>query len=349
MDDVLVLMFVFLCMQCVESTSCPATCMCTNVETSCRSASLQRVPDDLSEDTVKLVLTNNSFPELGSKHLRSLTRLKFVDLSKNRIETIGSRVLCTSKEMEILKLNDNNIEIEKNDTFYCLKKLRHLSLKNNRISSIPQSLFQNNVNLVVLDLSYNHITFLEPHIFQQNLLLSYVRIKANPISRVSNFTALSEYLNVLDIEFCGQPSLISHQRFLTLETEQNMTQVKDLLAKDLTNRDRLFIFAVLKPKLDALGYNELDYLYPNVTTRTVTAYSGAPVFCYCKLFSRWYWCIDKTSSCPGMKDVFRSQTCKFYKKKDTHKMSWTPNKQAEAKPILPILVLILVLSILVTF
>jgi len=307
------------------------------------------VPDDLSEDTVKLVLTNNIFPELGSKHLRSLTRLNFVDLSKNRIETIGSRVLCTSEELEILNLNDNNIEIKKNDTFYCLKKLRHLHLKNNQISSIPQSLFQNNVNLVVLDLSYNHITFLEPHIFQQNLLLSYVIIEANPIRSVSNFTALSEYLNVLDIEFCGQPSVISYQRYPTLETEQNMTQVKDLLAKDLTNRDRLFIFDVLKPKLDALGYIELDYLYPNVTTLTVTTYSGAPVFCYCKLFSRSYWCIDTTPSCPDMKDAFRNQTCNLYKKRDTHKRSLTANKQAKANPILPILVLILVLSILVTF
>jgi Leucine-rich repeat (LRR) protein len=307
------------------------------------------VPDDLSEETIKLVLTNNSFPELGSKHLRSLTRLKSVDLSKNRIETIGSRVLCTSEELEVLKLNDNNIEIEKNDTFYCLKKLRILSLKNNQISSIPQSLFQNNVNLVVLDLSYNHITFLEPHIFQQNLVLSYVVIEANPISSVSNFTALSKYLNVLDIDFCGQPSVISYQRYLTLETEQNMTQVKDLLAKDLTNGDRQSIFVVLKPKLDALGYNQLDYLYPNVTTRTVTTYSGAPVFCYCKLFSRWYWCIDKTSSCPGMKDAFRNQTCNLHKKRDIHKMMRTANKQADAKPILPILVLILVLSILVTF
>jgi hypothetical protein len=307
------------------------------------------VPDDLSEDTVKLVLTNNSFPELGSKHLTSLTRLNLVDLSKNHIETIGSRVLCTSEQLEILNLNDNNIKIEKNDTFDCLKKLRRLSLKNNQISLIPQSLFKNNVDLVVLDLSYNHITFLEPRVFQQNQLLSYVIIEANPISSISNFTALSEYLNVLDIDFHGQPSVISYQRYPTLETKRNMTQVKDLLAKDLTNRDRLFIFDVLKPKLKALGYHELDYLYPNVTTRTVTTYSGAPVFCYCELFSMWYWCIDKTLGCPDMKDAFRNQTCKLHKKRDTHRTSWTANKQAEAKPILPILVLILVLSILVTF
>jgi hypothetical protein len=226
--------------------------------------------------------------------------------------------------------------------------LRRLSLKNNQISSIPQGLFKNNVNLVVLDLSYNHITFLEPQIFQQNLLLSYVIIEANPISSVSNFTALLD-LNVLDIDFCGQPSVISYQRYLTLENEQNMTQVKDLLAKDLTTSDRLFIFYVLKPKLDALGYIELDYLYPNVTTRTVTTYSGAPVFCYCKLFSRWYWCIDKTQSCPDMKDAFRNRTCNLEKKRDTHRTSWKANKQAEAKPVLPILVLILVLSILITF
>jgi hypothetical protein len=306
------------------------------------------VPDDLSEDTVKLVLTNNSFPALDSYHLRLLTHLKFVDLNKNGIKKIGSRVLCSSEELEILYLNDNNIEIENPDTFYCLKKLRRLSLKNNQISSIHQSLFQNNLNLVVLDLGYNHITFLEPLSFQRNLLLSYVIIEANPLSSFSNFTALSKYLNVLDIEFCGHPSVISYQRYLTLETEQNMIQVKDLLANNLTNSDRIFIISAIKPELDALGYNELDYLYPNVTTQTVTTYSGAPVFCYCKLFAVWYWCTDKTPSCPDTKDAFRNQKCNVHKKTDTHKLNWTAYGQAEAKPILPILVLLLVLSILVT-
>ena len=344
MDEVLVLMCIFFCMQCAESTSCPATCKCTSKETSCQRASLQSVPDDLSEDTIKLVLTNNNFPALDSNHLRLLTRLKFVDLSKNLIKTIGSRFLCTSEELEILNLNDNNIEILKPDTFYCMKKLRRLILKNNQISSVPQSLFQNNLNLVVLDLSYNHITFLEPRSFQQHLLLSYVIIEANPISSVSNFTALSRYLNVLDIEFCGQPSVISYQRYLTLETEQNKTQVKDLLANNITNSDRQFIFNAIKPKFDALDYKEWDDLYPNITTRTVTTYSGSPVFCYCKLLSVWYWCIDKMPSCPDTKEAFQNQICNVHKTTDIRKMNRTASGQAEANPILPILVL----SILVT-
>jgi hypothetical protein len=309
------------------------------------------VPDDLSEDTIKLVLSNNNFPALYSNHLRLLTRLKFVDLSKNCIKTIGNEVLCTSEELEILYLNNNNIEIQYRDTFYCLKKLRRLSLKNNQISSIPPNLFKNNLNLVVLDLSYNYITFLEPHTFQQHLLLSYVIIEANRIPSFSNFTALSKYLNVLDIEFCGHPSVISYQRYeyLTLETEQNMIQVKDLLTNNLTNSDRTFIFNAVKPKLDALGYNELDYLYPNTTTQTVTTYSGARVFCYCKMLSVWYWCIDQTPSCPDTKDAFQNQECNMRKKTDIRKMNRAANGQAEAKPILPILVLILVLSIPVTF
>jgi hypothetical protein len=305
------------------------------------------VPDDLSEDTIKLVLTNNSFPALNSSHLRLLTRLRVVDLSKNLIKTIGSKVLCTSQELEILYLNDNNIEIQNHDTFYCMKKLRRLSLKNNQISSIPQSLFQNNTNLVVLDLGYNHITFLEPYIFQQNLLLSYVIIEANPISSICNFTALSKQLNVLDIDFCGHPSVVSYQRYLNLETGKNKIRVEDLLAKDLTNSDRHFIFSAIEPKLDALRYGQLDYLYPNVTTRKVTTSSGARVFCYCKQFSVWYWCIDKTSSCP-VKDAFQNQNCNVIKKTDPRKMNGTSNGQAEAKPILTIMVLILVLSILVT-
>jgi len=348
MDALLVLMCIFFCMQCVESTSCPVTCKCTSAETSCRSASLQSVPDDLSESTVKLVLTNNSFPTLNSSHLRLLTRLKFVDLSKNHIKTIGSGLLCTSEELEILYLNDNNIEIQEPDTFYCLKKLGRLSLRNNQVSSVPQSLFQNNINLVVLDLGYNYITFLEPRIFQQNLLLSYVIIEANPISSVSNFTYLSKYLNVLDIEFCGHPYIISYQRYLTLETEQNMTQVEDLLPNDLTNSDRMFLFNAMKPKLDALGYSQQDFLHPEVTTRRITDYSGAPVFCYCKLLSVWYWCIDKMPSCPDAMDAFRNQKCNVVKKTDIHKPKRTANGQAEAKPTLHILALILVLSILVT-
>jgi hypothetical protein len=127
-----------------------------------------------------------------------------------------------------------------------------------------------------------------------------------------------------------------------------MTQVKDLLANDLTNSDRQFINNAMIPKLDALGYNELDYLYPDITTRTVTTYSGAPVFCYCKLLSVWYWCTDKAPSCPDTQDAFRNQKCKVHKKTYTREMNGTANGQAEVKPILTVLVLILVLSILVT-
>lgn len=348
MDEVLVLMCVFLCMQCVESTSCPVTCMCTSAETSCRSASLQSVPDDLSGDTVKLVLNNNNFPALDSSHLILLTHLKLVDLSQNHIETIGSRILCNSEELEILKLNDNNIEIQESDTFCCLKKLRRLSLKKNHISSIPQGLFRNNINLVVLDLCYNNIKSLEPSSFQQNLLLSYVIIEANPISSDLNFNPLSKYFNVLYIEFCGEhPSVISYQRYLTLETEQNMIQVKDLLDNNLTNSDRMFIFNDIKPKFDALDYKEVDYLYRSVTTLTVTTYSGTPVFCYCKLFSVWYWCTDKEPSCSETKDAFGNQMCNMQKNTDIHKMVWTANGQDEAKHIFPTFVLILALLILV--
>jgi hypothetical protein len=243
--------------------------------------------------------------------------------------------LCTSEELEILKLNDNNIEIkgsEGSDAFRCLKKLRRLSLKNNRISSIPQSLFQDNVNLVVLDLGNNNIAFLEPTSFQQNPLLSYVIIEANPISSASNFGALSKYFNVLDIEFCGEhPSVISYQRYPTLVTEQNMTQVTDLLDNNLTNRDRKFIIDDMKPKLDALGHNELDYLLKNVTTLTVTTYSGTPVFCYCEQFAVWYWCVDMEPSCSEKKKAFGNQKCNVHKKTDTRERSRKSNGQAQAK------------------
>jgi len=306
------------------------------------------VPDDLSRGTVKLVLNNNNFSALDNSHLRLLTRLRLVDLSQNHIETIRSRILCDSEELEILQLNDNNIEIQESDTFYCLKKLRRLSLKNNHISSIPQSLFQNNINLVVLDLGYNKITFLEPSSFQQNLLLSYIIIEANPISSDSSFTALPKSFNVLDIEFCGEhPSVISYHKYLTLEPKQNMTQVSDFLSNNLTNSDRLFIFNAMKPKLDALGYTEMDYLYLNATTPTVTTYSGAPVFCYCKMLSVWYWCIDKDPNCSETKDAFGNQKCNVHKKTDLRIMIGTANGQAEAKPIFLAFVLIFVLLILV--
>lgn len=351
MDEVLVLMCILFCMKCVESSSCPATCACTSAETSCRNASLQNVPDDLSEGTIKLVLSNNVFPALDSNRLRLLTRLKFVDLSNNGIKIIENGFFCTSEELEILNLNNNEITIKNPDTFSCLKKMRRLNLKNNQISSIPPGLFRNNTNLVVLDLSYNLIAFLEAGTFQQNLLLSYVIIAGNPISSVYNFTTpLSRSLNVLDIQFCGHPSIISYQRYLTLYSEQNMAQVKDLLADDLTSSDRHLILDAMKPKLDALSYNQLDYLYLNTTMRTATTYSGAPVFCYCNLLSLWYWCIDEASKCADMKDAFHNRECDVAKKVATRTsvMKQTASGQVEAKPILPILVLILVVLILVT-
>jgi hypothetical protein len=349
MDAVRVLVCVVICMQGVEAFSCPVTCSCNFAETLCHNASLRSVPDDLSDGTVKLVLTNNIFPAIESNHLRLLTRLKLADLSNNRINTIGSGVLCTSEELETLYLNDNNIRIQNPDTFYCLKNLRRLILKNNQISSVPPGLFRNNTNLVVLDLGNNIITFLEPDIFQNNLLLSYVIIEANPVSDVSHITSLSKYLNVMDIEFCGRPSVISYQRYLTLETKQSMIEVRDLSPNDLTSDDRLFILNAMQPKLDALGYIELDYLQPNVTTQTVTTLSGEPVFCYCNRSSLWYWCIDKTPSCTETKDAFHNKcTSRVHKIEDTRRIERTSYVPAEANSISPILVFVFVSSIFFT-
>jgi Leucine-rich repeat (LRR) protein len=349
MDAVLVLVCVVICMQGVEAFSCPVTCSCNSAETLCQNASLHIVPDDLSEGTVKLALTNNIFPALESNHLKRLTRLKIVDLSNNRINTIESGVLCTSEELEILYLNDNNITIQNPDTFYCLKNLRRLNLKNNQISSIPRGLFRNNTKLVVLNLANNNITFLEPDSFQHNLLLSYVIIEANPVSDVSHITSLSKYLNVLDIEFCGRPSVISYQRCLTMETKQSMIEVKDLSPNDLNRSDHLFILSAMKPKLDALGYNERDYLQQNVTTKTVTTLSDEPVFCYCNRSSLWYWCIDKTPNCIETKDAFHNKcTSKVHKIPDTHRTERTSYVRAEANSISSILVLVFVSSIFFT-
>jgi Leucine-rich repeat (LRR) protein len=306
------------------------------------------VPDDLSEDTIKLVLTNNVFPALDSSHLRPLTRLKFIDLSNNHIRRTGNGIFCTSEKLEILKLNNNEIEIISSGTFYCLKNLRRLNLKNNKMSSVYPDLFRKNTNLVVLDLSYNRIKSLASRTFQQNLLLSYVFIENNPVSNVSNFPLLSKSLNVLDIKFCEVPSIISYQRYLILESQQNMAEVKDLLPDDLTTSDRHYILNAMKPKLDALSYKVSDYLFQNTTMHTVTTYSGAPVFCYCNVFSVWYWCIDEESKCSEMKDAFHHRNCNAIGTTYTSAIKRTANGQIEAKPILPILVLILVVLILVT-
>ena len=345
MDDVVMLMFVFLCMKCVES-SCPITCKCTSVETSCRNASLHSVPDDLSEDTIKLVLTNNRFPALDSRHLRKLSHLKFIDLSYNHISTIENEVFCTSERLETLNLSNNEIELQNSDTFYCLKNLRRLDLKNNNISSVPPGLFRNNADLVVLDLSYNRIQFLESRTFQQNILLSLVIIEANPVSNISDSVCLSGSLNVLDIESCGYQSIISYQRYPTLENEQNITQVKDFLPTDLPPSDRYLLLNAIKPKLDALGYSELDYLYYNATMHTVNTYSGAPVFCYCNLLSVWYWCVDKVSNYSDVMYVFHKTKCVMVKEQRTDEVKPRYNGQVEAKRVSRVLVLITLVMIL---
>uniref|UniRef100_A0A1B0CEX4 Putative membrane glycoprotein lig-1 n=1 Tax=Lutzomyia longipalpis TaxID=7200 RepID=A0A1B0CEX4_LUTLO len=96
--------------------------------------------------------------------LDALPRLKFLDLSHNRLEIIPFGALRGHGTLEQLYLDNNMIRMIDRDAFMAMPGLRELRLKNNSLSDILPMPFWNLPGLKGLDLSENHFQRIEPQL-----------------------------------------------------------------------------------------------------------------------------------------------------------------------------------------
>uniref|UniRef100_A0A1B0CYU3 Uncharacterized protein n=1 Tax=Phlebotomus papatasi TaxID=29031 RepID=A0A1B0CYU3_PHLPP len=96
--------------------------------------------------------------------LDALPRLKFLDLSHNKLEVIPFGALRGHGTLEQLYLDNNMIRMIDRDAFMAMPGLRELRLKNNSLSDILPMPFWNLPGLKGLDLSENHFQRIEPQL-----------------------------------------------------------------------------------------------------------------------------------------------------------------------------------------
>lgn len=106
---------------------------------------------------------------------RSLWELS---LHHNRLVEVPSRALRNLKKLKYLDLSGNRIDCIELDSFAGLDgSLTYLNLADNSIDSLPREAFGSLPKLDTIDLSGNNIAYLDPNIFQEGMsALSKVHI-----------------------------------------------------------------------------------------------------------------------------------------------------------------------------
>ena len=185
-------------------TVCPLGCQCHGLTYFCVGSGWNTLPDILSTEVRKLVLSNNSlaldnstfanFLWLGELYLAAngiseLQRLCFgdlynlyiLDLSYNNIVVMLPQIFVGLHNLRTLILVGNkNLRFISHGTFQGLDQLPSLSIQNALISNLAANTFAGLQNLQKLDLSYNRILDVNVRAFAGLDLLSNLTMVGNP-------------------------------------------------------------------------------------------------------------------------------------------------------------------------
>lgn len=109
----------------------------------------------------------------------SLTNLKVINASHNRLHEIASTLFGQSSKINEIDFSYNNIQRIEATTFANATQLQWIYLSNNNLTAIDDAAFVNLIHLQWIDLSKNRIRTLEP--LQTNRRLQTIRATENPI------------------------------------------------------------------------------------------------------------------------------------------------------------------------
>ncbi|XP_038157016.1 toll-like receptor 13 [Cyprinodon tularosa] len=174
---------------------------------------------------LKTLYLNQNHVNIKRDTFRSLTKLTFLSLDRNRIRDTDSGWFHSLKGLTCLSLMKNEItELEAN-VFNALTSLEQLYLQFNLLRSLKKKTFGNLRRLKKLNLSLNIICFIEVGTFQDLTNLRYLDLSGNRIRRVTPFilsglqklTALVLYNNRLEFRSYEFPfESLTSLRFLEM-------------------------------------------------------------------------------------------------------------------------------------
>lgn len=116
-----------------------------------------------------LFMASNQIEEI-EPGLANLTRLRLLDLSYNPLKHIAPTLLAKMDQLDSLELRSCNLTSLDNDTFH------------------------NKMELTVLDLSENDLSTIDWNIFQPLQKLKFLKLEANHIGEMENYTDIKAFL-----------------------------------------------------------------------------------------------------------------------------------------------------------
>uniref|UniRef100_A0A0N5A3J9 Ig-like domain-containing protein n=1 Tax=Parastrongyloides trichosuri TaxID=131310 RepID=A0A0N5A3J9_PARTI len=229
-----------------------------------RKNNITSIPKQIKnyELLIKLNLRSNSITEISESDVLFLSKIRFVDISKNLIKVWPDYIhAVTSPEMsqvEKIDLSYNDFRVLEINAFWHFPSLLSLNLSRNIISDIPIAAFKQLKKLETLDLSYNHLYKIERQYFTDLIGLKKLNLNNNNISKISEAVFfLQKNLTLLDV---------SYNNLKELDTQWTF-ELKKLERLNISNNEISYIhpyFFSHCPNLIELNlnYNNLKRLEP---------------------------------------------------------------------------------------
>lgn len=155
-----------------------------------------------------LNLNHNRIKSVKRTFLRPIcNRLKYVDLSSNRLARLDDHLFVYCKQLEVLKLNKNKLnrvgsdvfenltnlvelDLSRNNltnltiNFRSLINLKILNLSKNQLQTVANGTFEHLTNLQTLNLNENNLTYLEPNLVRGLRSLRLLQLSSNQIKQI---------------------------------------------------------------------------------------------------------------------------------------------------------------------
>ncbi|KAK0396624.1 hypothetical protein QR680_001791 [Steinernema hermaphroditum] len=188
---------------CVEASSCPSVCSCTESTVDCRDRGLKHIPQNLPPTTTELRLEQNLISTVPAKAFKNLKNLRRLDLSKNLIAEISQNAFDNLENLNTLVLYGNNLTDIPANAFSTLSSLQLLFLNANKLRCLRRGIFDSLANLNLLSLYDNNIKSISNATFAPLKSLQTLHLARNPLVCDCNLEWLAELLSVRAIETSG--------------------------------------------------------------------------------------------------------------------------------------------------